>query len=111
MKTLKFYGASDDLFEMDGELQEEIGCFRHGAAYHLKASDGEMIVYGLYAPKETKGASWVVGVSLVDEGIPLPPWPMRYETGPANGYPDPQPYSPMLIIETPDDVSVSEAKQ
>lgn len=25
-KTLNFYGASDDLFEVEGAIREEIGC-------------------------------------------------------------------------------------
>ena len=109
MKKLKFYGVSDDLFEMDGDLSEEIGCYDSGAAYHLKAADGEMIVFGHYAPKPTPGATWVIGVTLVEEGISLPTWPMRFETAGPNGYPNPQSYSPVLVIEAPDDVVVTVA--
>lgn len=107
MKRLKFYGVSDDLFEMDGDIREEIGCYEKGGVYHLKAADGEMIVYGEYAPNPTKGASWMIGVALVDEGIQLPPWKIHYMTGDPDGYPDPQSYTPMLVIEAPDDVTVT----
>jgi hypothetical protein len=72
MKKLKFYGVSDDLFEMDGDISEEISCYNSGAAYHLKAADGEMIVFGHYAPSPIPGATWVIGVTLVEEGIPPP---------------------------------------
>lgn len=111
MKRLRFYGASDDLFECDGDLREEINCYDKGAIYHLKSTQGEMIVYGIYAPKGTPGASWVVGVALVDEGIPLPDWPMRLVTGEPSGYPNPQPYSPMLLIDAPDDVAIKAKKK
>jgi hypothetical protein len=67
-----------------------------------------MVVYGVYAPDSTPGCSWVVGVALVEEGIALPPWPMRFETAPPSGYPDPKPYSPRLIIDVPDDIQVTE---
>lgn len=31
MKELRFYGASDDLFECEGAIREEIGCYSHQA--------------------------------------------------------------------------------
>lgn len=108
MKILKFYGVSDDLFEMEGDMENEIGCYDKGAAYLLEAESGSMIVYAYYAPNCIHSTSWVIGVALKDEGIPLPDWNIKYETASANGYPDPQPYSPMLIIEAPDDVRVIE---
>ncbi len=106
MKVLKFYGVSDDLFEMEGDIADEIGCYDRGASYLLEAESGSMIVYAIYAPPCIKGATWVIGIALKDEGVSLPDWNIKYETAPANGYPDPQPYSPMLIIEAPNDVRV-----
>lgn len=108
MKTLKFWGASDDLFEMGGDIDGEIGCYNNGASYLLSAESGRMIVYGIYAPDSTPGASWVVGVALVEEGVDLPAWPTRFVTAPPAGYPDPKSYSPLLLVDVPDDIQVTE---
>jgi len=48
MKTLMFYGVSDDLFKMDRDLSEEISCYNQPGIYQLKSSTGEMMVYGHY---------------------------------------------------------------
>ena len=103
MREYKFYGASDDLLEMEGAEREEISC-HEGAAYHLKSEDGELIVYGVYAPHPTEGAAWVVGVSMVDEGQCIPEWPMRFDTHDRR-------YNPMLVVEAPDDTKASIVKQ
>jgi len=103
MKTYKFYGASDYLLEMEGAESEEIVCYEEGAAYHLKSKEGELIVYGVYAPEPTKGAAWVIGVSMVDEGQCLPEWPMRFDTHDRG-------YSPMLVVEAPDDTKAKIVK-
>lgn len=44
MKELKFYGASDDLFECEGAIREEICMYSNPGVYHLKSSEGEMLV-------------------------------------------------------------------
>lgn len=36
MKELKFYGASDDLFECEGAIREEICMYSNPGVYHLK---------------------------------------------------------------------------
>lgn len=111
MKTLKFYGVSDDIFACEcigggASLNREAGCFTEGAAYLLKAGDGQMAVFAQYALPPLMFGSWSIGISLAAEGIPLPSWPMRIETAEANGYPTPRVYSPVIIIECPDDISV-----
>lgn len=105
-KILKFYGASDDCFECDGDITEEQDDCAQGRvmAYRLHSAHavhgGVMIVTAQYAPKLIPGACWVIGVTLDDEDVPLPPWPMRWETAE-------RAYSPMLVIEAPDDVDVA----
>lgn len=39
MKT-KIYGASDDLIEISGEIEDEHGCFDHKKPISITASDG-----------------------------------------------------------------------
>lgn len=110
MKTLGFYGASDDLFlaDVDGKCVEEL-C-NSGAdeamAYLVKAGTESLVVVGIYAPAPV-GGTWVVGVTLYAEGFALPPWPMRFISENPDGT-NKLPYSPRLIIEAPDNVTIEE---
>lgn len=95
MKELRFYGASDDLFECEGAIREEIGCFNKPGIYHLKSSDGEMQVVGYYLDS----GLWSVGISQIAEDVPLPAWPVQYQVHDRG-------YSPLLTIQTPDDITL-----
>jgi len=102
MKTLKFYGSSDDLFELDGDLQEEQDNCANGKtmAYGLFSGGfGQLIVTAQYAPECLLDGVWTIGVALWAEGRKLPGWDMRFENGEET-------HSPMLVIEAPDDVTV-----
>lgn len=106
MKTLKFYGHSDDCFEIDGTGKgepDEIGCFDKGVAVKVANDHAGLLVVGHYAPKATEVGTWMIGISLLDEGIKLPDWPIRFGTYSNE-------YSPLLEIDVPDDVRVSHAK-
>lgn len=95
MMNLIFYGASDDLLEMEGDIQDEFEAY-NGTTVKLTATDGEMLVtahYGGHAPV------WSIGVAPADEDRPIPAWPMQYRLA-ENGY------STALIIQCPDDVTV-----
>lgn len=94
-KTLRFYGASDDLFEVTGAICEEIGCFSKPGVYHLKSVEGELHVVGYY--QDT--GIWSVGIAPVAEGAPVPAWPSTYQVH-ENGY------SPLLTLEVPDDTQL-----
>lgn len=91
MKELSFYGGSDDLFECEGAIREEVGCFDRAGIYHLRSSEGEMLIVGLYLPS----GLWSVGVSQVDECAPIPKWPASYSQA--------HEYSSMLTLQVPDD--------
>lgn len=99
MRTVKFYGESDDLFEIDGAKRGEPDEISPGAV-KVANDHGGLIVVADYARGTTPGASWVLGISLIDEDVPLPGWPMRWSTH-KNGY------SPLLEIDVPDDVRIS----
>lgn len=95
MKELRFYGASDDLFECEGAIREEISCFNKPGIYHLKSAEGEMQVVGYYLDS----GLWSVGISQIAEDVPLPTWPASYgvhEHG----------YSTLLTISVPDDIAL-----
>jgi len=103
MREFRFYGASDDLFEMEGHESEEIGCYETGAAYQLNSKDGELVIFAQYCPKPIKGATWVIGVTMPEEDDDIPDWPMRFETHERK-------YSPVLIVEAPDDTTAMVVK-
>ena len=94
-KELIFYGASDDLFECEGAIREEIGCFNKPGIYHLKSSEGELLVVGYYLDS----GLWSIGVSQVAENIPLPAWPVTYSVHECG-------YSPQVTILVPDDTDL-----
>lgn len=95
MKELRFYGASDDIFECEGAIREEIDCFNKPGIYHLKSADGEMQVVGYYLDS----GLWSVGISQIAEDVPLPAWPVQYQVHERG-------YSPMLTIQAPDDITL-----
>ncbi|MEG2665143.1 MAG: hypothetical protein RSE33_20415 [Hafnia sp.] len=95
MKELRFYGASDDLFECEGAIREEIGCFNRPGIYHLKSAEGEMQVVGYYLDS----GLWSVGISQISEDVPLPAWPVQYQVHESG-------YSPLLTIQVPDDTAL-----
>ncbi|MEM6727836.1 MAG: hypothetical protein AAF618_04990 [Pseudomonadota bacterium] len=103
-RTLKFYGASDDLFEIEGtrgEEPDEIGCFDTPVTVKVATPDNEgLLITGLYAPSNAAG-TWMVGISQLDEDFELPDWPMRWRAPGGRGY------SVELEIEVPDTVAVS----
>ncbi len=92
MKELRFYGASDDLFECEGAIREEINCYDRPGIYHLKSAEGEMPVMGIY----TDNGCWSVGVCQIDEDVTIPAWSTSFcmrDKG----------YSVVLSIQVPDD--------
>lgn len=91
-KELRFYGASDDLFECEGAIREEIGCYDKPGIYHLRSEQGEMQIIGYYLDS----GLWSVGISQVDEDIPIPEWPVTFSMH-EHGY------GTRLNIEVPDD--------
>lgn len=110
MRTLKFYGASDDLFEIVGTVRpepDEIGVGESPVVVKIKSSGGEVCVVALYSPGDT--ACWSVGLMPVDEGVPIPPWAVSFKNH-DNGSRSPgcgNLYSAEMTIVVPDDAVVS----
>ena len=111
MRTLTFYGASDDLFYMDGVRDgepDEVDCYNRPACAKIHSSEGEVCVVAMYSPKGCNVGCWTVGLMPVDEDIPIPPWPVEFklnEIRPSVGY------SAELTIVVPDDALVSMVSQ
>lgn len=100
MKRLIFYGASDDLLELDGDMSDEFEAY-NGAAVKLNSLCGEMLITAIYAPRCIRAPVWSIGIAPVDEDVPIPDWPI---TMGASGY------SAILTIECPDDIQVEEVR-
>jgi hypothetical protein len=106
VRTLSFYGSSDDLVEVDdscGKLGEEYSAgHTHkedgapagtGGRFLVTGPDGgRLVVIVSYARHK---ATWDVAVAPVDEDVPLPAWPARFKLAERG-------YSVRLELELPD---------
>ena len=106
MATVTICGASDDRVEVeilgkDGRNDFEADAFDRGRSIFLTIPDETgMRVYAEYSPTDLGGGVWMIGIAQLGENQPIPDWPMKYRTA-ENGY------SPALVIETPESVTVS----
>jgi hypothetical protein len=103
VRTLKFYGASDDLFEIKGTSgaePDEIGAYDQPRTVKVANDHGGLFVTALYAPNNT-AACWMIGISQLDEDMPLPDWPMRWSS---------EGYSTVLEIDAPDSAVVEDTE-
>lgn len=101
-RVLRFYGCSDDLFEVDGgrrDEPDEIGCYDKPVVVKIQNGPDSLCVVGMYAPANV-AACWSIGLMPTDEGTPMPNWPVSYKLG-GRGY------STELTIEVPDTAVVS----
>lgn len=105
IRELRFYGQSDDLIECyDGDKHVlEVDAWNKASGFVITdpSTSEEMVVMGAYSINNFPHSCWLLGVSNVREGEPVPDWPVRYETA-ENGY------SPVLIIEAPNRAMVRE---
>jgi len=91
---LRFYGASDDLCEIDGDIREELDNCANGKPFVFRVGDinnGVIVIVHYAAEKESAGV-WRVAAEQVDEDKPCP-WPIRIET--KHGY------SLALVVDCP----------
>jgi len=91
--TIIFSGYSDDTFgweASDGRGDDHDDCAAFSVrTYHLNREGHRMAVTGVYG----KGCNWSVGIAPIEEGDPMPPWPMKWEF---DGY------STILTLTVPD---------
>lgn len=96
-----FFGASDDLIEIAGcpGADEFYVNEKDEGWFKLIHDDGQGSIEGLIVTVQYRWLpTWTVGLTLLDEGIPLPPWPIRIDYGK-----EPSPnYSPMLSVDAPE---------
>lgn len=105
MKTLRFEGYSDDTFGESTTREVYDNCASGRPiifkVWSAKANDG-LYVVGQYCPGPLTG--WMIGVGRLneDDDEHMPDWPIRFQSG----LDQQRTYSPQLIIEAPDDVTV-----
>jgi hypothetical protein len=97
---LRFEGYSDDTFGEYGRTNQDHDDAARGTVRVYRVSSGEdaVNVTGQYMGPGG-GDGWTIGVQLVDEERPFPPWPIRYCAGS-------RPYTPALVVEAPADAVV-----
>ena len=107
-RTLRIYGHSDDLVEMEGtdrqsgEPDEITAGERGEAAVRITAKDSAGETQGLtvVAEYDYKGLGvgcWLIGIVQLGEAAALPGWPMRWSN---------EEYTPVLELDVPEGTRV-----
>jgi len=108
VKHLRFIGNIDDTFGEYGWSRDEYDNCASGEPIEWEVMDAEgkgVLVIGQYS--NANNGAWTIGVTpwhnhRKKEDPVMPPWAMRFEQ-PGQGE---APYSPVLVIEAPDDISI-----
>jgi hypothetical protein len=103
MKTLSFYGSSDDLFEMDSSNPRESDEFSPGYVTVSVVDDVGPIGLRVHC-EYVDGGVWMLGVSQLEEDAALPDWNVRFSTH-SRGY------SALLTMDVPDDAHVRQGRR
>lgn len=94
--SISIYGASDDLVEIEGDVEDEIGPGRM-----IQIGDEKMGVRVTmrYHASSKSGPVWRASIEQVDEGVPM--FPVTLGLADPHGYPDPQSYSVKVTVDCP----------
>ena len=89
------YGASDDLVEIEGDVQEEIGCYEKAVLVTIGRPEVDLgqNAYGVQVRMSygDEAGVWAARIAPIDEDVPIP-WPVRVS---AWGY------SAHVVVECP----------
>jgi hypothetical protein len=101
MKTIRIYGASDDLLEIDGELPGcgEYDCWEKTAQVEVVSPNGRLLVVGGYGAAGQTVGGWWFSPLFDDEDARAPEWECRVDL-------QARPYSVVLEIDAPEDAVV-----
>lgn len=106
MKTvqLRFQGHSDDTFGEYGVSQIDADNNANGKpiVFRVTSLDAGLRVYGFYGGVHFPPHSppcWIIGIQQLDEDVPIPDWPIKFETADSG-------YSPVLVIEVSDTFTI-----
>lgn len=105
MQTIKFVGYSDDIIYVEtAKGKDEYSAqFDDSGTYGGTFNVGKLLVTAFYSPVGT--GCWGFGISPVDEGVPIPDWPVRFKLHPKKKY------TVVLEIDCPDDERVFYLKE
>lgn len=101
MKTMKFEGHSDDTFGEYGVTKDDYDNCACGEQIAIRVKDEHgngFVVVGHYDGSnmlKCQPPCWLIGIQPLDEGEPIPRWPMRWGLSDSG-------YSPSLEIDVPD---------
>ena len=108
MKTIRMYGASDDLVEVEGtdsaidrtaapdNSENVAGPGGQGGEFNVTSEEATFIIGGQVRVFSVYDGTWSFAVGMVDEDTPLP-WPVRVQACPEVAY------SVEVLIEVPND--------
>lgn len=99
---LRIYGASDDLVELEGIVDQELGCYGV-AKIRVGTDEGGVDVLMAYAPFRGGGGTWAAMLAPLDEGVPIP-WPVAIKHRERRGEVE---YSVVVEIDCPTGTPVS----
>ena len=97
-RILKFWGASDDLFEIEGSAKGEPNEVdeRDVIRVYDRQGNGLQVVANYIDP-----GVWAIGIAPLDEDQAIPAWPMTWRLEASRQY------SAQLTLEAPDDAVMS----
>lgn len=102
---LKIYGASDDLVEIEGSIEDEINCYDASVEFTVgypEPAPGRNIqgvkIIMRYAPKWANAGVWTAEIFPIDEDIDIP-WPVSITLSERG-------YSAQVLVDCPIDTPV-----
>lgn len=66
---IKIYGHSDDLVEIEGDIEDELCAYEDGRIITIGGEGEGVVIRAEYAPEGSAGV-WRFSVELVDDGVP-----------------------------------------
>jgi hypothetical protein len=95
--VVRFSGHSDDCFEIEGAVCEEVG---EPVVFGIVDPAGQRInVVGTYSQNNT--GMWMIGLQTVDDDDPWPDWPMGWRMAQNQ-------YSPELSFTLPSGTAITQ---
>jgi len=105
MRHLKFYGSSDDLFEIEGSRGEEPDEISPGTVT-VSTPDGQgLCVTCLYATEfPHPDGCWMIGISPLEQDKNFPGWGMNWSLAEEG-------YSTLLTLHCPDSAVIRKIEE
>ena len=103
MGELRFEGHGDDTFcERSTKQSFDNAATGRPIVFQVSTPDAGMRVWGLYTPADEPEpvGCWTIGIQPLDEYVPIPTWPMRWDGMTEDGE------SAVLVVEAPLGVTV-----